>query len=208
MPHPNKTKICGICQIRNLVNGKLYIGSSHDIKQRWAKHKVFLNKNIHHSKYLQNAWNKYSKKNFKFEILERCIPDRSILIRLEQKYINIKSEYNMSRIAGSPLGFKHTDEMKAKLSKALKGLVRTEVTKLKISKANKGKKRSVQTIKNMSERSCKPVIQISNLTNCDTQEFKSATEASLVTGINRTTISATALGKRKTAGGFIWRFKN
>ena len=32
-------KICGIYKITNLVNGKVYIGQSIDIKRRWRDHR-------------------------------------------------------------------------------------------------------------------------------------------------------------------------
>ena len=31
-------KICGIYKITNLINGKVYIGQSQDIYERWAEH--------------------------------------------------------------------------------------------------------------------------------------------------------------------------
>lgn len=37
-------------------------------------------------------------------------------------------------------------------------------------------------------------------------EFGSQFEASRITGINNKDISNCCLGKRKTSGGFIWRF--
>ena len=60
----------GIYQIKNLVNGKIYIGSSVDLKRRRKHHFVDLRRNVHHCKYLQRAWNKYGETKFKFEILE------------------------------------------------------------------------------------------------------------------------------------------
>ena len=38
-------------------------------------------------------------------------------------------------------------------------------------------------------------------------EFHSVMEAHRATNIERSTISKTACGKRKRAGGFIWKFK-
>ena len=53
----------GIYQIRNKINGKIYIGSSADKKgilQRWKQHVKDLKNNIHHNKHLQTAW-KYAE---------------------------------------------------------------------------------------------------------------------------------------------------
>lgn len=65
----------GIYKIENLVNGKVYIGQSVDIKKRWCEHKYELNNNIHPNIYLQNSWNKYGKENFNYTILELCSLD-------------------------------------------------------------------------------------------------------------------------------------
>lgn len=64
-------KIIGIYKITCIPTGKVYIGSSKNIKRRWQKHKEELNKNIHHTPYLQAAWNKYGKDEFHFSIIEQ-----------------------------------------------------------------------------------------------------------------------------------------
>lgn len=79
-------KICGVYKITNIINGKLYVGSSKDIHNRWYQHERDLDSNIHGNPYLQNAWNKYGKKNFKFEIIEECDP--SVQFEREQFYLN------------------------------------------------------------------------------------------------------------------------
>lgn len=53
-----KTK-SGVYKITNTINGNFYIGSSIRIRERWYEHKYLLNKGTHHSKHLQNSWNKY-----------------------------------------------------------------------------------------------------------------------------------------------------
>ena len=81
------SKICGIYKITNIVNGKFYIGSSNNIKNRWSQHENALDEGTHGNAYLQNAWNKYGgKKNFKFEIIEECAPE--VQFEREQYYLN------------------------------------------------------------------------------------------------------------------------
>jgi group I intron endonuclease len=59
---------------------------------------------------------KYGIEKFKLEILEYCSPAKCI--KLEQKYINLlKPEYNILKIAGSLLGFKHSEETLANMRK-------------------------------------------------------------------------------------------
>jgi group I intron endonuclease len=109
----------GVYQIKNLVNGKVYIGSSATIKKRWREHKKLLRRRKHHNRYLQHAWNKYGEANFVFEILEECLPEKLIL--LEQKWMDLLHScdqqfgYNINPTAGSCLGVKHSEETKNKL---------------------------------------------------------------------------------------------
>ena len=64
--------LCGIYKILNKVNGKIYVGSSGNIKERWQFHVYLLENNKHSNKHLQGAWNLYGEKNFKGFILEIC----------------------------------------------------------------------------------------------------------------------------------------
>lgn len=87
-----KNKICGVYKITNLVNGKIYVGSSKDIKNRWYQHKKQLNEGTHGNPHLQNAWDKYKEKNFKFEIIEECSPE--LQFEREQYYLNILNPFD------------------------------------------------------------------------------------------------------------------
>jgi group I intron endonuclease len=75
-----------IYQIRNIINDKIYIGSTNNLYRRWEEHIRLLNKNKHHSRRLQNSWNLYGEKKFKFEIIEN-LEDNENLIDKEQYWI-------------------------------------------------------------------------------------------------------------------------
>jgi len=99
-------KIVGVYQIRNIVNNKVYVGSSNNIHKRWKCHVYYLRKGIHENSKLQNAWNKYSEANFIFEFLDTGICE-DLLIEKEQYYLDIIKPhivgYNINSIAGKPL---------------------------------------------------------------------------------------------------------
>jgi group I intron endonuclease len=110
-----KTKISGIYSITSKTNKKRYVGSSNRISTRWAEHIRNLKCNKHDNKYLQNHFNKYGKEDFIFEILEHvergnlCLIDfKKLLLEREQFYLNDwkNCEFNLLKIAGSPLGHK------------------------------------------------------------------------------------------------------
>jgi group I intron endonuclease len=74
---------------------------------------------------------KYGYAAFRLEILEYCSAD--ILIKREQFYLDIfKPKYNILRIAGSSLGFKHTEASKELMSKLAKGRIISPETVLKM----------------------------------------------------------------------------
>lgn len=83
----------GIYEILNKDTKKSYIGSSKQIEKRWEQHLQALEKGEHHSILLQRAWNKYGKECFEFIVKEEC-KEEELLIR-EQKYLDLKPEYNI-----------------------------------------------------------------------------------------------------------------
>lgn len=80
-------RICGIYKITNKVNGKVYIGQSVHIKQRWKNHKkdAFWEKGSEYNYPLYRAMRKYGIENFSFEVLEQC--QQSELNEKEIQYI-------------------------------------------------------------------------------------------------------------------------
>jgi group I intron endonuclease len=69
---------CGIYKIENLVDGKIYVGSSIELIKRKSKHFYLLRKGIHDNIHLQNAYNKFGENSFVFTILEYCVVENLI----------------------------------------------------------------------------------------------------------------------------------
>ncbi len=133
----------GIYQIRNLVNGKVYIGSATCFRIRWGFHRNALNKGRHHSKHLQDSWRKHGRHEFSFEILERC--ERGSLIQKEQAWIDARNpEFNICKVAGSTLGRLHGSETRDKIAARAKGRKfppRSPEYRNKFSEIHAGKKK-------------------------------------------------------------------
>lgn len=115
----------GVYQIKNLVDGNVYIGSSSvNIDSRWQCHKRELLKGSHCNFKLQQAWDFYGESAFDFSILSKCPSE--YCVRLEQYFLDFnKPYYNICKIAGSNLGTKRSLETRLKMSIAQKGLKRT-----------------------------------------------------------------------------------
>lgn len=116
----------GIYQIRNIINNKIYIGSSANIKKRWSEHKRDLKNNKHDNGHLQGAYNKYGVSVFEYTSIKACPPIKDILLFHEQLYLDYywdggKTCYNIYRLANSPLGYKWTEEQKTARSERMSG---------------------------------------------------------------------------------------
>lgn len=90
--------IACIYKIRNLENGKIYIGSTKDFKKRKSIHLRQLKLQTHHNIHLQRSYNKNPNK-FIFEIIEKC-NENELLIK-EQEWIDkLNPEYNIGGVGG------------------------------------------------------------------------------------------------------------
>lgn len=141
----------GIYYIQNIDNGKMYIGSAVYITDRWRVHKFHLRKGDHPNIYLQSTWNKNGEDVFIFGIIEET--NRETLLEREQYWIDFYNTcdrevgYNLAPVAGSMLGYRHTEETKEKLRKA--GFPKRHIP------WNKGKKMTGEYKENHAKASAK-----------------------------------------------------
>jgi len=142
---------CGIYKITNLINKRIYIGSSVDIYHRYLSHKSHLKRQIHCNIKLQRSWNKYGENCFTFETILFC--EKKDLLLYEQIAIDfydcVKHGYNIAPFAASTLGRKHTATSKIKMSKSRKGVTKgplSEQHKKSLSLALSGKVYSAERI--------------------------------------------------------------
>ena len=66
----------GVYQIRNQVNGKVFIGRSLDLPGILNRHKFELTMGSHRNKALQGEWREFGAEKFLFEILDELKPAR------------------------------------------------------------------------------------------------------------------------------------
>ena len=86
-------KISGIYKITNTVTGDFYIGSSKNVRRRWAAHKWPSTWNEQPNSQLYYDFQKYGVENFEFEILAEVEPEK--LKEAEQEFIEtLKPTYN------------------------------------------------------------------------------------------------------------------
>lgn len=145
----------GIYIITNTESTKVYIGSTVNLKQRWAIHKSRLHHGNHVNPHLQAAWDFYGGDTFEFGVLE-YLDDPEELHLAEQFWCDIYREenrelYNIATIGPAPmLGRAVSEETRRKTSKALMGHPVSEKTRRKMSKALRGHPVSEETRRKIS----------------------------------------------------------
>ncbi len=175
----SKYKFSGIYFIKNLVNGKLYVGSSLNITKRLYQYDYLLRHNKCHSPKLQASYNKHGREAFEYGVIQEC-PEAD-LKETERYWIDhhnsVNNGYNCSNDTNcSTRGLKHSEETRLKMSKAqkiltacpkrkqksseiltkynksLKGIPKSEEHKYKIGASNKGKVRDECVVLEMKNR--------------------------------------------------------
>jgi group I intron endonuclease len=131
-------KFCGIYLIRNLINQKIYVGGSTNIKCRMSRHRRELNKNKHGNPQLQKDWNEFKYLNFDFSIQEFCTVEN--LIEIESHWIkfyetlNPEKGYNYFIPDNTSINRPRTSEHNRRASKYVCIKVNTKETKRLSSK--------------------------------------------------------------------------
>lgn len=143
---------------------------------------------------------------------------KHLLDEAEVYYINkfnskVPLGYNVANGGEGNSGIKHSKKTRMKMSKSHIGLKHSDSTRAKMSSWQIGKKLSSIT----KDKISKALTGKANNKRCCVQyttnmimiaEYSSIKEAAKLLGICSTSISLALSGKHKTAGGFIWKYKN
>lgn len=256
----------GIYIITNKVNGKVYIGQSKKLNQRYGGHLYRLKRKEHHNEILQRAFDKYGVDNFEYNILEEVLDDNILserekywidfygginndqvynlkdpLLNEHSNYIRNKMSKNNTGENNPNYGNKWTEEMKKKASnkkkgksweelygeekakemkkkaaKSQEGRVHSEATKNKIRQHNIGEKNPAygkgdrqlgdkNPMFGKSSSNRKAILQFDKNGNF-IKEYEFICQVKN-DGFNIGNVGAAVKGKLKSAGGFIWKYK-
>jgi len=125
----------GVYQIRNILDNKIYIGSTINLRKRKNRHFSMLKLNNHYNIHLQRAYNKYGKENFVFETLITC--HKAVLVWYEQQFVDKwKPDYNIREKVDTNLRVKRTSKFKKNVGNFFRGRPISEKHKRNISLSN------------------------------------------------------------------------
>jgi group I intron endonuclease len=113
----------GVYKIENAVSGKIYIGSSVNLRERLRFHRTRLNCGHHDNSHLQRAWMKYGANAFTMTPILYC--SRDDVLFYEQCCIDsfhaVECGYNVAPIAGNTVGRAPNPERNAKMAATKRG---------------------------------------------------------------------------------------
>jgi len=209
----------------NKINDKKYIGiTCKKTVVRWGT----IGNGYSRKQYLGRAIDKYGWNNFEHKILHQNLTGIEAK-RIEKELIEAwgttdsKVGYNLTKggegicgfkmkestikkIADSKRGKKIGEKHRISLRNSNIGRIKSKEEIEKIRTANLGKKLTKETKDKMGKNFMKTVLQIDKNTNAIINTFDSLTIAQEMTGADHGHISKCCYGKRKTAGGYKWKF--
>ena len=183
-----------VYQHRNLKNGKSYIGmTSREPKKRWNSGWGYQNNSKMWNDIQESDWNTDWEHSIigQFEKKQEALNVEEMFIWL---FDSTNGGYNISSYGNGH--YERTEEQKRKMSEAKTGKHFSEESRKKMSESKIGNHNRPQT----------PVLQYSKSGEF-IAEYPSIKEAEKQTGCNQGSICECCKGNRKSAGGFIWRYK-
>lgn len=147
-----------IYQIRNVVDGRIYVGSTTSFRHRRYNHVNSLRRGVHHCRPLQIAFDTNGEVSFVFEILE-AVPNVELLTEREAYWMAATGclragvGYNVALEPGASLrgrkfpGRILSAETRAKIGNAHRGRKVSDETRAKMSAAATGRKMSAEASK-------------------------------------------------------------
>ena len=166
----------GVYKLTNKLNGRIYIGSAGEFKERWKTHAKRLKNGKHTNKFLQADFNKCGEEAFVFEVVEVIEGSQENRLLVEQRYIDQHYDdqqqcYNLTRSVNkrgpkchsynpeqtaikhkeNPNRHRWSEEEKKAISAKLRGHIVSEETRQKLREKNLGKKHTEESKRKCSE---------------------------------------------------------
>lgn len=195
-----------IYAIWNDITNDFYVGSAKDYRHRILTHLRELKANKHHSKYLQNSWNKHGNDSFEVFILKKS--NINNLLSDEQWCLDIlRPKYNSCKVAGNTLGLKWTEERRIKQLRYLSNKPKSHIDNLKKAlKSNKSfVKMATDRCKLMCESNKISIVSFKN--DILFKEFDSIKSCSNYFKVRPSTIRYYVTGKAKGVYKNKYKFK-
>ena len=218
----------GIYKIRNKINGKIYIGQSIKIEERWKSH--ILNsrqeKITDSSQVIHKAINKYGVENFEFSILEEC--DEASLDEREIYWISVYDSYyngynctkggnrNVDHFKKKVYYYDLTGKYLGQFESVTQAAQLLKISPLLISKCCLGKFKSTHNLQFSYEKKIMGFVvptegkakRVGQFTKNGIliKEYESASEAARVMNLTKYSIADCCRGRQKTSAGYIWKY--
>lgn len=212
----------GVYKITNKINGKMYIGASARLMKRKTEHfKPSRIKTYKDRLPIYRAMDKYGRESFVFEIIEKTTAEQ--LDEREEYYINkyntVEEGYNVVSTSHNMHDREYTKEVHGSFFSEWnkKQWKNEEYRKERSKRSSEYQKERLKDPEYLAEKSKqlkkytdsikKPIEQYDKQGNL-IAVYDGVREAERATGIGSAQISAVALGKpkRKSAGGFVWKY--
>lgn len=220
---------------KNKLNGKVYIGitSKDDPNKRWLNGKGYNHSTLFKKAIKKYGWDSFEH-IILFDNLNKisaCLIEIDLIFyyqKIQMSYnINLGGEGSESMSSETKQKISQTlknhpvsEETRAKISKKVSGKIHgnwgkplSPETRARIGKANSGEKNGMFNHKFTEEEiarkrltNVKPILQYSKDGEF-IREWISAQEVGRILGVYSKSISKCCLGQRKTALGYVWKYK-
>lgn len=220
---------------KNKLNGKVYVGitSKDDPNKRWLNGKGYNHSTLFKKAIKKYGWDSFEHIVLfdKLNKISACLIEIDLIFyyqKIQMSYnLNLGGEGSESMSSATKQKISQTlknhpvsIETRMKISKKVSGKNHgnwekhhSDETKLRIRIANSGEKNGMyghkytpEEIKKMCFQTAKPILQYSK-EGVFIKEWPSAGEVGRTWGVYYKSISKCCLGQRKTALGYIWKYK-
>lgn len=196
-----------IYKIENQINHKVYIGKTeYEPERRWNEHKAEAKRNRSLNRALYRAMRKYGIENFSFEVIKETNNPNNDEMQSIIDYDSFHNGYNET-LGGDGCSYLELSELEICKSYLEKRNIRAVADEFK---------HDYLTIRKILYKNNIPIDRFSNLRKSvakldkDTEEiiavYPSISEAERQNKTTNHHVGAVCSGKRKTAGGYKWKF--